>query len=187
MSEIDGKLEIAQERLEHLEQEEYFEELGRKLSGKEEDSGNNEDFSQSDFVDDETSDTESQHDSESEIAENNLPIDEASLSPSSPKELYGTQTKTQTATMKSTQSRIQASEVEDPQLENSRFPEAVETIASSESVDSTPKPNVDLDETASALGVESDFLAEKATQAVLRMIARNGGKLTFPLEVDQIA
>ena len=63
--------------------------------------------------------------------------------------------------MKSTQSRIQASEVEDPQLENSRFPEAVETIASSESVDSTPKPNVDLDETASALGVESDFLAEK--------------------------
>ena len=32
MSEIDGKLEIAQERLEHLEQEEYFEELGRKLS-----------------------------------------------------------------------------------------------------------------------------------------------------------
>ena len=187
MSEIDGKLEIAQERLEHLEQEEYFEELGRKLSGKEEDSGNNEDFSQSDFIDYETSDTESQHDSESEIAENNLPTDEVSLSPSSPTELYGTQTKTQTATMKSTQSRIQASEVEDPQLENSRFPEAVETIASSESVDSTPKPNVDLDETASALGVESDFLAEKATQAVLRMIARNGGKLTFPLEVDQIA
>jgi len=144
-------------------------------------------FSQSDFVDDETSDTESRHDSESEIAENNLPIDEASLSPSSPKELYGTQTQTQTATMKSTQSRIQASEVEDPQLENSRFPETVETIASSESVASTPKPNVDLDETASALGVESDFLAEKATQAVLRMIARNGGKLTFPLEVDQIA
>ena len=85
--------------------------------------------------------------------------------------------------MKSTQSRIQASEVEDPQLENSRFPETVETIASSESVASTPKPNVDLDETASALGVESDF--QKATQAVLRMIARNGGKLTFPLEVDQ--
>ena len=30
ISEIDGKLEIAQERLEHLEQEEYFEELGKK-------------------------------------------------------------------------------------------------------------------------------------------------------------
>ena len=73
MSEIDGKLEIAQERLEHLEQEEYFEELGRKLSGKEEDSGNNEDFSQSDFIDYETSDTESQHDSESEIAEKQSP------------------------------------------------------------------------------------------------------------------
>ncbi|HAU59913.1 MAG TPA: hypothetical protein DCW45_06065, partial [Opitutae bacterium] len=43
-----------------------------------------------------------------------------------------------------------------------------------------------LEETALALGVESDFLVEKATQSVLRMIARNGGKLSFPLEVEQV-
>ena len=34
ISEIDDKLEIAKERLDNLEQEEYFEELGRKLNGK---------------------------------------------------------------------------------------------------------------------------------------------------------
>ena len=33
-TEISEKLEIAQERLENLEQEEYFVELGRKLTGK---------------------------------------------------------------------------------------------------------------------------------------------------------
>ena len=33
ISTVDEKLEIAQERLEALEQEEYFEELGRKLNG----------------------------------------------------------------------------------------------------------------------------------------------------------
>ncbi|MGA1101304.1 MAG: hypothetical protein ACO3VB_05985, partial [Opitutales bacterium] len=43
-----------------------------------------------------------------------------------------------------------------------------------------------LEETALQLGIEPDFLAEKGINAILRMIARNGGKLSFPLEVDQI-
>ena len=43
-----------------------------------------------------------------------------------------------------------------------------------------------LEETAQKLGVEPEFLAEKGLNAILRMIARNGGKLSFPLDVDQI-
>lgn len=43
-----------------------------------------------------------------------------------------------------------------------------------------------LEETALKLGVEPDFLVEKGTKALLRMIARNGGQLKFPLEIDQI-
>ena len=43
-----------------------------------------------------------------------------------------------------------------------------------------------LEETAERLGVETEFLREKSLQAVLRMIARNEGKLSFPLEVKQI-
>jgi hypothetical protein len=43
-----------------------------------------------------------------------------------------------------------------------------------------------LEETAKQLGIEPDFLAEKGINAILRMIARNGGKLSFPLELDQI-
>jgi hypothetical protein len=43
-----------------------------------------------------------------------------------------------------------------------------------------------LEETAKILGIEPDFLAEKGLQAILRMIARKGGKLSFPLEVEQI-
>ena len=43
-----------------------------------------------------------------------------------------------------------------------------------------------LEETALQLGIEPSFLAEKGLNAILRMISRNGGKLTFPLEVEQI-
>jgi len=46
--------------------------------------------------------------------------------------------------------------------------------------------SLSLEETALQLGIEPDFLAEKGINAILRMIARNGGKLSFPLEVDQV-
>ena len=57
------------------------------------------------------------------------------------------------------------------------------------SIDTQPTQSASvksLEETAATLGIEADFLAEKGLNAILRMIARNGGKLTFPLEVEQI-
>ena len=43
-----------------------------------------------------------------------------------------------------------------------------------------------LHQCAETLGVEPVFLLNKGIQAVLRMVARNGNKLSFPLEVQQL-
>ena len=43
-----------------------------------------------------------------------------------------------------------------------------------------------LEECANALGMEPEYLLDKGMQAVLRMISRNGNKMSFPLEVEQV-
>ena len=78
--------------------------------------------------------------------------------------------------MKSTTNRIQEQNIE---AETSESPKPSSTLVSSPTA-------LSLEETAQKLGVEPEFLAEKGINAILRMIARNGGKLSFPLEVDQI-
>ncbi|HCY58928.1 MAG TPA: hypothetical protein DHU78_08770, partial [Opitutae bacterium] len=111
------------------------------------------------------------------------------MSPTSPIsfEQSGVQTSTQTETMKSTESRIQQNKVESNLEDGSRIPEAdVDLVQPQNTKTLKPIAVSNLEETALALGVESDFLVEKATQSVLRMIARNGGKLSFPLEVEQV-
>ncbi len=87
-----------------------------------------------------------------------------------------------TQTMATTSNRI---ETENPS--SSRLTEQPETEVQ-ESVKSKPEsvPVEGLEETAAKLGVEPEFLVEKGTKALLRMIARNGGQLRFPLEIDQI-
>jgi hypothetical protein len=81
--------------------------------------------------------------------------------------------------MKATSNRIQVSEV-DTALQAKSVEKTAKSLA-------MPKLSpVSLEETAKHLGIEPDFLAEKALQAVLRMIARKGGQLSFPLEVDQL-
>jgi hypothetical protein len=50
----------------------------------------------------------------------------------------------------------------------------------------SPITQEDLNHCANALGIEADFLLNKGIQAVLRMITRNGNKVSFPLEVEQI-
>ncbi|MBT5716339.1 MAG: hypothetical protein HOI70_05455, partial [Opitutae bacterium] len=50
----------------------------------------------------------------------------------------------------------------------------------------SPSAVQNLEECANALGIEPDFLLNKGLQAVLRMIARNGNKISFPLEVEQV-
>jgi hypothetical protein len=44
-----------------------------------------------------------------------------------------------------------------------------------------------LEECAKELGLEPEYLLNKGMQAILRMIARNGNKISFPLEVDQVS
>jgi len=72
-------------------------------------------------------------------------------------------------------------------LPSSEEAEKTTTTATAEPSTSVSQQTVlSLEETAKQLGIEPDFLAEKGINAILRMIARNGGKLSFPLELDQI-
>ena len=88
-----------------------------------------------------------------------------------------------TQTMATTSNRI-----ESEKTPSSRITEQTETDTqeSFESKKLEPIPVNGLEETAAKLGVEPEFLVEKGTKALLRMIARNGGQLRFPLEIDQI-
>ena len=186
-TEISEKLEIAQERLENLEQEEYFEELGRKLTGKQETLKELPEKSDNNLVTGESAETSTFSDFDPPLLANDpTNVDKTPISPMS-FEQSGIQTSTQTETMKSTQSRIQQNEVESTLEDGSRLPDTEEEVNQPQNT-KTLKPVAlcNLEDTASALGIESDFLVEKATQSVLRMIARNGGKLSFPLEVEQI-
>jgi hypothetical protein len=80
--------------------------------------------------------------------------------------------------MKATSNRIPETELQSPE-------DQISEPASK--LSETPETSVHpLEETAANLGIEPEFLAEKGLQAILRMVARNGGKLSFPLEVDQI-
>ena len=79
--------------------------------------------------------------------------------------------------MKAKTNRITETESEEPKVQTQHSP-ATQAVSSN-----LP---ISLEDTAASLGVDSNFLAEKGIQAILRMISRNGGKLTFPLEVEQI-
>jgi hypothetical protein len=188
ISEIDDKLEIAKERLENLEQEEYFEELGRKLNGKQptvSDTLPEEEITEIDALADSapsaipvspSSELSTPSLSNSDIHSQDFSDSSSSISSTS-------------AVMKPKTSRIQQTEPVNPADESSRLSEQ-DTSLSSQPSTATSKtllsvPVANLQETAENLGVEQEFLVEKSVQAVLRMIARNGGKLSFPLEVEQ--
>jgi len=186
-TEISEKLEIAQERLENLEQEEYFVELGRKLTGKQDTSKEFPEKADTNTLSNDSLELRTLSDLGTPLLANDPPT--VDMSPTSPIsfEQSGVQTSTQTETMKSTESRIQQNKVESNLEDGSRIPEAeVDLVQPQNTKTLKPIAVSNLEETALALGVESDFLVEKATQSVLRMIARNGGKLSFPLEVEQV-
>ena len=186
-TEISEKLEIAQERLENLEQEEYFVELGRKLTGKQDTSKEFPEKADTNTLSNDSLELRTLSDLGTPLLANDPPT--VDMSPTSPIsfEQSGVQTSTQKESMKSTESRIQQNKVESTLEDGSRIPEAdVDLVQPQNTKTLKPIAVSNLEETALALGVESDFLVEKATQSVLRMIARNGGKLSFPLEVEQV-
>ena len=80
--------------------------------------------------------------------------------------------------MKASSNRIQNQEAETQQ--------PISSVISSQLPEHSSNTKISLEQTAQRLGIEPDFLAEKGLQAILRMIARNGTKLSFPLSVDQI-
>lgn len=90
---------------------------------------------------------------------------------------------TTTQTMSTPSNRIETSQESTSRISETVQPEQTEALSKEQIV---PLPVEGLEETATKLGVEPDFLVEKGTQALLRMIARNGGQLKFPLEIDQI-
>ena len=165
LSRINDKLEIAQERLLSLEQEQYLEELGRKLNSAHQDE-NPESMQQEDEFS--SSIPSIEQTSTSEISETILPEQETS---------------TTTKIMASTSNRIETEKSSTTRLPD-EMPIDKDEISNSENNNSIPVEG--LEETALKLGVEPDFLVEKGTKALLRMIARNGGQLKFPLEIDQI-
>jgi hypothetical protein len=174
MQKIDEKLDIAKERLHTIEQEEYLEELGKSLNR-----------SNPDEPSDETSFS---HQIESS------PIDDLGLTPpttelpSSSSHLFTTQPSDskEIAGTASVSTRIT------PMKPSNRLPSTEESETTTTTATAEPPTSVSqqtalsLEETAKQLGIEPDFLAEKGINAILRMIARNGGKLSFPLELDQI-
>ncbi len=179
MTKIDEKLEIAKERLEVIEQEEYLEELGKKLNRSH--TPENEsiiDEAQSDLdLDDhsliEDLKVENADTSSSKTSNPNLPHTKPVTS--FPQEESSTST-----LMKATTNRIQAVTEEASEEGIAIAPASIDLQTNSSVTASS------LQETAESLGVDPEFLAEKGLNAILRMIARNGGKLTFPLEVQQI-
>ena len=166
ISAVNEKLEIAQERLASLEQEQYLEELGRKLNRS-----HGEEFTEDEVLSSET------------LSKEESPDILASLQASSI-ETASKEISTTTQTMTTPTSRIEIEE----ETTASRIPDEEPDIIQQSMITKNPQPVPveGLEETAIKLGVEPDFLVEKGTKALLRMIARNGGQLKFPLEIDQI-
>ena len=178
ISAVDEKLGLAQERLEALEQEEYLEELGRKLNGDQ--------YSETDFEE------PSSEDELPDVAiEASSPLSERESSPLSdtdPQLHASVETSLTPVLMKSPSNRIETDQEEEL---------SVASVATEEAPPSRlPEENslelcsdvtaASLEECAKSLGLEPEYLLNKGMQAVLRMIARNGNKISFPLEVDQL-
>ena len=180
ISPIDEKLEIAKERLDTLEQEEYLEELGRKLNGG---------HPSLDDVD--TPPVESQTDELSLSTESSDPV-EVKVSLGDDEHFQQTDSATQLSPtpvlMKSSANRIEEEKTAEASSSRIRSEEISPTSGSSENqLELCSQVTAStLEECAKELGMEPEFLLNKGMQAVLRMIARNGNQVSFPLEVDQI-
>ena len=179
MLKIDEKLDIARERLHSIEQEEYLEELGNKLNRK---SNSIETVSHTDdpagFADEfiDTLEVENQSPLPPDHLSKSLDSSNAFSVPTLPSTESSSTATTSSQIMKATTNRIQKQDIE----------ENVSEVDSSVKMSDLAKTDLSLEETALQLGVEPSFLAEKGLNAILRMISRNGGKLSFPLEVEQI-
>jgi len=175
LSKVDDKIEIAQGRLSTLEQEEYLEELGRKLNG---------DFANEASTVPEPAEKLTEYGQPPSLSAQDVQtstISESIVSSDSESQKSLPPTP---VLMKSTTNRIESEkEVEESPTRLSSSTD----VSSGTSAEQFSHATVNsLEECAATLGMEPDYLLNKGMQAVLRMIARNGNKLSFPLEVEQI-
>lgn len=175
MSQIDEKLDIAKERLQAIEQEEYLEELGKKLNRNHEDSGVNDMGKTWDGLQPSQSEDTLSISSQPGSIPNEIHSSDKSAETDS--NLSASTLTTSISKMKPTTNRIENQEAESQ--------EAPGKVTSTKPIEEKDKTFLSLEETAQKLGIEPDFLMRQSSEAILRMIARNGGKLTFPLEVEQ--
>lgn len=173
ISTVDEKLEIAQERLGSLEQEEYLEELGRKLNGgySTEDGG-------------ESSDENAEL---TELPEKTDTFPTSALPEVSSQASTSVQTSPTPVLMKSPSNRIETEEEETTSSSRIVAEEASVSFLGESRLELCQDVTASsLEECAKELGMEPEYLLNKGMQAVLRMIARNGNQISFPLEVDQV-
>lgn len=172
LEKVNEKLDIAQERLDNIEQEEYLEELGKKLN-------RSHSPDHPEVTDEQTTDSLGFDQS----SETEQPEDFSEPPSDIPHFTNPSENQTQPSpapllkTMNAKTNRITETESEEPEVQT-HHSAAIQPVSS--------HLPISLEDTAASLGVDSNFLAEKGIQAILRMISRNGGKLTFPLEVEQI-
>ncbi|MFL2913446.1 MAG: hypothetical protein ACJZ64_02285 [Opitutales bacterium] len=177
LKKVNEKIEIAKDRLNNLEQEKYLEELGRKLNGEQ--------LSNSDLV--ENSEPESMDalnvPSEQFTSEN---INQSSENFGANKDSPQTLPTANTVLMKPSTNRIEIrKDITEGEVTNR--PPISETTLKSLNLEQCSSSSIqNLEECANALGIEPEFLLNKGLQAVLRMIGRNGNKISFPLEVEQV-
>ena len=174
LSKVDDKLEIAQDRLNSLEQEEYLEELGRKLNG----------------------DLSSEDTDEKNISVMlDTPIELSNQLEGQPSanQFQATDSKSSLQNLSSPTPVLMKAPANRIETEEETSGETITRVSDTEVAPKEAKPEQwspsavqNLEECANALGIEPDFLLNKGLQAVLRMIARNGNKISFPLEVEQV-
>ena len=163
---VEDKLEVARERLKVLEQDRYLEELGQNLSGK----------SSSNPIT-----------TSSESSSTPIELEENRVSESKP-----IQVKSNTIlsdNMNEPTNRLAATEAETDlatAVRTSTSPKPRKSIPSTGNLACSEETSQAIHEAATALDLDAEYVLEKGMQAVLRMIARNGNRMTFPLEVKHI-
>ena len=171
---VEGKLEVARERLKVLEQDKYLEELGQNLSGKSP-----------------TSPITISSESNTDVGGLSpaLPFEseENRVSESEPVKVKSNTILSDT--MNEPTNRLAATEPEANiatvvGTTTAQKPRA--SISSTGSLVCSEETSQSIHETAAALDLDAEYVLEKGMQAVLRMIARNGNRMTFPLEVKHI-
>mgnify|MGYP006426810913 FL=1 len=170
---VEGKLEVARERLKVLEQDKYLEELGQSLSGK----------SPVNPVP-----LSSEKNADAEALSPPIPFEPEKKPAAESEPVQVEPNKTLCETMNEPANRLPASKTESDvtTVTETTSPQRRASISSNGSLSCSEETSQAIHEAASALDLDPEYVLEKGMQAVLRMVARNGNRMTFPLEVKHI-